>query len=216
MLLHSLQSVLLVLALPAMLPAQAPLPSAPRRRGSVGAEVGYSRTTLSGPDAQGLRSRQGAITGLFVQAPLGGPLSLRPELLFALKGGRAEASVEGGGTAQLDIELAYIEVPLLLRVGLPRGRVRPMLFGGPAGALQIGCDLQLIGSDQPVRSTCDAAEFAVFRQLDFALVVGGGIEVRWPQSSLSLEGRYTGGLRSVLDQFDVRNRGYGVVLALTF
>jgi hypothetical protein len=47
-------------------------------------------------------------------------------------------------------------------------------------------------------------------------VVGGGIEVRWPQSSLSLEGRYTGGLRSVLDQFDVRNRGYGVVLALTF
>ena len=186
MLLHSLQSVLLVLALPAILPAQAPLPSAPRRRASVGAEVGYSRTTLSGPDAQGLRSRQGAITGIFVQAPLGGPLSLRPELLFALKGGRAEASVEGGGTAQLDIELAYIEVPLLLRVGLPRGRVRPMLFGGPAGALQIGCDLQLIGSDQPVRSTCDAAEFAVFRQLDFALVVGGGIEVRWPQSSLSL------------------------------
>ena len=209
-----LQLCILLLLPPAALPAQgAP---GPRSRAEVGAEVGYSRTTLGGPDAEGLRSRQGAITGLFVQVPLGGPLSLRPELLFALKGGRAQATIEGGGTAQLDIELAYLELPLLLRVGMPRGRFRPMLFGGPAGALQIGCDLQLIGPDQPFRSTCDAAEFAVFRQFDFAFVVGGGIEVRWPRSALSLEGRYTSGVRSVLDGFDVRNRGFGVVLALTF
>jgi hypothetical protein len=213
--LQPLQLCILLFALPAALPAQ-DVPRAPRRRAAVGAEVGYSRTTLGGPDAQGLRSRQGAITGLFLQAPLGGPFSLRPELLFALKGGGAQATVEGGGTALLDIELAYLELPLLLRVGVPRGRFRPMLFGGPAGALQIGCDLQLIGSDQPFRSTCDAADFAAFRQFDFALVVGAGIEMRWPQSSLSLEGRYTSGLRSVLEDFDVRNRGYGVVLALTF
>jgi hypothetical protein len=209
-----LQLCLLLSMLPAALAAQG-APGAARRRAAVGAEVGYSRTTLGGPDAQGLRSRQGAITGLFLQAPLGGPFSLRPELLFALKGGRAQATVEGGGTALLDIELAYLEVPLLLRVGVPRGRFRPMVFGGPSGALQIGCDLQLIGPDQPFRSTCDAADFAV-RQFDFAFVVGGGIEMRWPQSALSLEGRYTSGLRSVLDDFDVRNRGFGVVLALTF
>jgi len=212
--LRPLQLCVLVLALPAALPAQGP-PAGPPGRSAVGAMVGYSRTTLGGPDAEGLRSRQGAITGLFLQAPLGGPFSLRPELLFALKGGRAQATVEGGGTALLDIELAYLEVPLLLRVGLPRGRVRPMLFGGPSGALQIGCDLQLIGPDQPFRSTCEAADFPV-RHLDFALVAGGGIEVRWPRSALSLEGRYTTGLRSVLDGVDVRNRGFGVVLALTF
>lgn len=213
--LRSLHACILLLALPTALPAQREA-FVPRRRAAVGAEVGYSRTTLGGPDANGLRSRQGAISGIFLQAPLGGPFSLRPELLFALKGGRAQATVEGGGTAQLDIELAYLELPLLLRVGLPRGRFRPMIFAGPAGALQIGCDLQLIGPDQPVRSTCDAADFTVFRELDFSYVVGGGLEVRWPQSALSLEGRYTGGLRSVLEGFDVRNRGFGVVLALTF
>lgn len=213
--LRALRCCILFLALPAVLAAQGES-FVPGRRAAVGAEVGYSRTTLGGPDASGLRSRQGAITGIFLQAPLRGPLTLRPELLFALKGGRAEAPVVGGGTAQLDIELAYLELPVLLRVGLPRGRFRPMLFGGPAGALQIGCDLQLIGPEQPVRSTCDAADFTVFRQVDFSYVVGGGLEIRWPQSALSLEGRYTGGLRSVLEGFDVRNRGFGVVLALTF
>jgi hypothetical protein len=211
-------SVLLgcLLLLPAALRAQE-VPR-PRRspRPAVGATVGYSRTMLGGPDAQGLRSRQGALTGVFLQAPLAGPLSLRPELLFALKGGRAQASLEGGGTADLDIELAYIEVPVLLRAGVPRGRFRPMVFGGAAPALRIGCDLRLSTPNAPVAATCSQATLTVFRELDFGLVAGGGLEVRWPLSALSLEARYTTGLRSVVEGADVRNRAFAVVLALTF
>ena len=124
--------------------------------------------------------------------------------------------MQGGGTAELDIELAYIEMPLLVKVGVRRGRFRPMLFGGPAPALQIGCDLQVIDPNTPVRSTCDQTGLPPFRQFDIGLVAGGGIEVRWPQSSLALETRYTRGLRSVLDQVDVKNRTFGIVLALTF
>lgn len=123
-------ALFLMILLPALLAAQAP-----RRRTArpaVGAEVGYSRSDLGGPDAQRVRSRQGALTGVFLLAPLAGPVSLRPEILFALKGGRAQASVEGGGTTELDIELAYIEMPLLLKLGVRRGRFRPMVFGGPA------------------------------------------------------------------------------------
>ena len=207
-------ALLVVALLPAALVAQAP-----RRRlarPAVGAEVGYSRSDLGGPDAQRVRSRQGALTGVFLVAPLAGPVSLRPEILFALKGGRAQASVEGGGTTELDIELAYIEMPLLLKVGVRRGRFRPMIFGGPAPALQIGCDLQVVDPTAPARETCDRTALPPFRQFDLGVVVGGGLEVRWPQSSLALEARYTSGLRSVLDQVDVRNRTFGVVLALTF
>jgi hypothetical protein len=206
--------LLLLVSIPGPLAAQA----APRRgpRPAVGAVVGYSRSDLGGPDAQRVSSRQGALTGVFLLAPLAGPLSLRPEILFALKGGRAQASVQGGGTAELDIELAYIEMPLLVKVGVRRGRFRPMLFGGPAPALQIGCDLQVIDPNTPVRSTCDQTGLPPFRQFDIGLVAGGGIEVRWPQSSLALETRYTRGLRSVLDQVNVKNRTFGIVLALTF
>jgi hypothetical protein len=156
------------------------------------------------------------LTGVFLQAPLGGIFSLRPEVLFALKGGRAQAAIEGGGTAELDIGLAYIEVPVLLRVGVPRGRFRPLLFAGPAPSLQIGCDLQSFDPAVPLRASCDEADVPAFRQFDVGVVAGGGVEVRWPQSSLSLEARYTTGLRSVLNDVDVRNRSVGVLLALTF
>jgi hypothetical protein len=182
----------------------------------VGAEVGYSRSDLRGPDATRIQSRQGALTGLFLHVPLAGPLSARTEILFALKGGRVQADAEGGGTVELDIGLAYIELPVLARVGVPRGRFRPVIFGGPAPAFQIGCDLQVIDPNTPIRARCDETGLPPFRQFDVGLVVGGGLEMRWPQSALALEARYTSGLRSVLNDVDVRNRSFGGVLGLTF
>jgi len=204
------------LLVPAVLAAQAPGRIRSSMRPAVGAEVGYSRTDLVGGDAQRVESRQGALTGLYLQTPLAGPLFLRSEILFALKGGRTEAAVEGGGTAELDIGLAYIELPVLIRTGVTRGRFRPMIFGGPAPSLQIGCDLQVVVPNAPVRASCDETNVPPFRDFDVGMVVGGGLEVRWPASALALEARYTAGLRSVLEGVDVRNRAFGVVLALTF
>ena len=204
-----------LLALPAALSAQE---RTPRRgpRPSVGGEVCYSRSDLGGPDAERVRSRQGALTGVYIQVPLTGPLSIRPEILFALKGGRVQADVEGGGTVELDIGLAYLELPVLLRVGPRRGRFRPVVFGGPAPSLQIGCDVQISDPNTPVRATCQETNLPAFRQFDLGLVAGGGLEMRWPQSALALEARYTTGLRSVLNEVDVRNRSFGIVLSLTF
>jgi hypothetical protein len=196
--------------------AQGPPATVPQRpRATVGAELGYSRSDLKGSGATGVTARQGALTGVYLEAPLVGRLSLRPELLFALKGGRATTDVQGGGTALLDIELAYLELPILLKVTPLRRRIRPVLFAGPAPALQIGCDFQVILPNQPVSATCAEAGFSV-RDLDLGLVAGGGLEIRWGQSALALEGRYTSGLRSLLEDSEVRNRAFGVVLVLTF
>jgi len=205
--------MLFLLAVPAGLSAQE---RTPRRgpRPSVGGEVGYSRSDLGGSDAERIRSRQGALTGVYLQLPLAGPLSLRPEILFVLKGGRVQTDVAGGG--MVDIGLAYIELPMLLRAGPRRGRFRPVVFGGPAPALQIGCDVQVADPNTPVRATCDETDLPAFRSFDVGLVAGGGLEMRWPQSALALEARYTTGLRSVLNEVDVRNRSFGVVLSLTF
>ncbi len=201
--------VLLGLVAPMLLSAQGP-------RAAVGAQVGYSRADLGGPDAEGIRARQGALTGVYLAAPLGRSLFLRPELLFALKGGRTEVTLEDGSTATLDIDLAYIEVPLLARVTFPIGRVRPVLFGGPATGFQIGCDLQVILATETVRSSCGEAGVAIFRTWDYGLVAGGGVEFGWAQSALSLEARYTAGVRSIVDGATVRNRAFDLMLALTF
>jgi hypothetical protein len=190
-------------AIPAREPRRRPRPA-------VGAMVGYSRSDLIGPEAEQLRSRQGSLTGVYLLAPLSGHLSFRPELLFSLKGGRTQT-----GTALLDIELAYLEMPLLAKLVLSRGRVRPLVFGGPAPSLQIGCDVQFIAADQASRSTCGAGSFSLFRTFDVAVVAGAGVEMRWPQSALALEARYTAGLRSILDASNVHNRAFGLVLALT-
>jgi hypothetical protein len=186
------------------------------QRAAVGAEVGYSRADLAGRSAEGLRPRQGALTGVYLSAPLGRLVTLRPEVLFALKGGRAEVPVEGGGTAPLDIELAYIELPVLVRISFPTGQIRPVLFAGPSVALRIGCDLQLLRPDQPLRATCGRDEFNDVKQSDISVVAGGGIEIRWFQAALALEARYTAGVRSIFRNAEVKNRAFGVALALTF
>ena len=200
--------VLLLAAVTTDLSAQRPRPSA-------GAQVGYSRSDIVGGDADGVSSRQGALSGVFLHFPFTGALAVRPELLFALKGGRTLATIEGGGTATLDIELAYLELPVLAHLTLGRGRWRPVLFAGPAPALQIGCDLGVVVEPEPVRVTCNEAEIT-FREWDLGLVAGGGLEARLNRSTLALEARYTAGLRSILQDLRADNRTFALLLALTF
>jgi hypothetical protein len=187
-------------------------------RTAVGAYVGYSRTDLKGADAQDAEARQGALTGVYLHFPLSRVFAIRPELTFALKGG--STSTDDGSV--FDIELAYLEFPVLAQFAVPTGRFRPVLFAGPAPALRIGCDFLLFtpqGPGDPVlqnRVTCGRDEVAVVRTLDLGFVVGGGIAGVWPLAALSLEARVTSGIRSVFDDVEVRNRAFGVVLGLTF
>jgi hypothetical protein len=186
------------------------------RRASVGVQVGYSRADLGGPDAAGIRARQGAVTGVYLSAPLWRIIFLRPELLFSLKGGRRELILANGSAATVDLDLAYIEVPVLARVTFPTGRIRPVLFAGPSVGFQIGCDVQVTTATRVDRPSCDSVQIAIFRTLDYGLVGGGGVEFAWAQSALSFEARYTSSVRSIVDSGRVRNRAFEVMLALTF
>jgi hypothetical protein len=193
---------------------------------AVGAEVGYSRADLIGGDSDPVESRQGAITGVYVHLPLNRVVSVRPELLFSVRGGRTLVGIAGPPTddfAEIDLELAYLELPLLARMVLPRGRFRPAVFGGPSLALQIGCDFLFITADTS-RSTCgqegesDLPELVQqVREWDLAWVAGAAMEMHLPRTTLSLQGRYSAGFRSVLEGgVDLRNRGLAVLFGLTF
>jgi hypothetical protein len=193
---------------------------------AVGAEVGYSRADLIGESSDLVESRQGAITGVYLHLPLNSMLSLRPELLFSLRGGRTLVLIAGDEEnpdeiAELDIELAYLELPMLARVVLPRGRIRPAVFGGPSLALQIGCDFLFETSDSLFRFTCGEEQgervVSQVREWDVAWIAGAALELHLPRTTLSLQGRYTAGLRSILEgPLDLRNRGVAVLFGLTF
>jgi len=182
-------------------------------RPAVGAQVGYSRSNLALAGGDLLSSRQGALTGAFLHFPLGSVLAIRPELLFSLKGGRIAAPVD---QAEFDIELAYLELPLLARAVLPTGNVRPTLFGGPALALRIGCDFRLTTPTDTVRATCGRDNLSTVRPWDFGVVGGAGAEFRLRRATMAVEARYTLGARSVLDDVDLKNRAFSLTLGLTF
>jgi Outer membrane protein beta-barrel domain len=183
-----------------------------------GAQAGYSRADLSG-GADQVERRQGAITGVYLHLPVNSLMSLRPELIFSVKGGRTLVRIRGGDIADLDIELAYLEMPVLARLVLPTGRFRPAIFGGPTLGLQIGCDFLFVVPDTTRRFTCGAEDnpFPV-RDLDYGLIGGAAVEMQLPRTTLSLQGRYSAGFRSVLNDEDVdlRNRTVALLFALTF
>jgi hypothetical protein len=186
-------------------------------RAAVGAQVGYSRADLTGRNADLVDSRQGAITGVYLHVPMNRMLSVRPELNFSLRGGRTVARVEGSETiALIDIELAYLELPVLARLTLPRGRFRPAIFGGPSAGVQIGCDFLIILPTDSLRRTCGQKDTNGVRKWDVGWIAGAAIEMHLPRTTLALQGRYSSGFRSVLETVDLRNRGMAVLFGLTF
>lgn len=189
-----------------------------QQRAAVGAQVGYSRADLTGENSDLVQSRQGAITGVYLNVPLNAVASVRPEVLFSLKGGRTLAFIQGTTTiALVDIELAYLELPVLARVSLPRGRFRPAVFGGPSVGLQIGCDFLITVASDSTRFTCGQDAVSGVREWDFGWVAGAAVEMHLPRTTLALQGRYSAGFRSVLEgAVDLRNRGMALLFGLTF
>jgi hypothetical protein len=190
-----------------------------QERSAFGAQVGYSRADLTGEASDLVESRQGAITGVYLHLPVNPVVSVRPELLFSLKGGRTVALISGTSTlADIDIELAYLELPVLARLTLPGGRVRPAIFGGPSAGVQIGCDVLFTFSpDSTSRMTCGQDDVSQVRQWDLGWIAGAAIEMHLPRTTLALQGRYSAGFRSILEgNVELRNRGIAVLFGLTF
>jgi Outer membrane protein beta-barrel domain len=184
---------------------------------AVGAEVGYSRADLTGENADLVDSRQGAIAGVYFHLPLNAAVSVRPEFLFTVKGGNIVSRITGSDDlALVDIELAYLELPLLGRLTLPRGRFRPVVFGGPSVGVQIGCDLQIFTPADTVDGTCGENVTGV-SEWDYGWIAGAAIEMHLPRTTLALQGRYSAGFRSVVEgTVDLKNRGMAILFGLTF
>jgi hypothetical protein len=189
-----------------------------QERAAVGAQVGYSRADMTGEAAELEESRQGAITGVYLHLPVNPVVSVRPELLFSLKGGRIVALLAGTSTlADIDIELAYLELPVLARLTLPGGRLRPAIFGGPSAGIQIGCDILIVEPKSTTRLTCGQDDVSQVREWDFGWIAGAAIEMHLPRTTLALQGRYSAGFRSILEgNVELRNRGIAVLFGLTF
>lgn len=165
-----------------------------------GARIGTSVATLD-TDAESILdedNRSGPVFGVFYNRGMG-ILGYQLEVLYTKRG----TDLTGGGS----LDLAYVQVPALVKVGVPVGMLRPGAFGGIALAVKVDCDVVDDGS-----SACSDISGFELNDVDWNAVVGADLQLSLTAISLWADGRYYVGLsdvgefEDVLD--DVKNRSW--------
>lgn len=131
-------------------------------------------------------NRTGLVGGAFL-AFQPGLLGLQFEALYHEKGFREE-------NGPSDLDLAYLEIPALLKLGLPLAVIRPGVFGGVAVAFETRCEFQ--GLD------CEDAGLET-KGTDLSGVFGADLMIGLGGLSLWADGRYTVGFSDIHEAGDV-------------
>ena len=95
------------------------------------------------------------------------------------------------GTAVEEFSLDYIEIPMVVKAGIPLGMVKPSVFGGVALSFNTGCDQAGSDCGDTVKST------------DWLGVAGADVAFYLGSISLWVDGRYHFGLSDINDASDV-------------
>jgi outer membrane protein with beta-barrel domain len=157
-----------------------------RAQGQIGAIVGATFSTLRGID--GLDSRTGLIGGLSLVLPGAGPFAIQTGALFVSKGAKGSTSNADG------LEINYLEVPLLLRIGLGLGTgPSPHIYAGPYLGYQLDCTVQ------GTSANCDDVPGVSTKTVDVGGIVGGGLDFGFGPLVLTAGLRYGFGVSKVAD-----------------
>jgi hypothetical protein len=117
--------------------------------------------------------------------------TLRPELGFCQRGYHLNQIPLYNSSYK--VRISYLEVPVLVRVGLPRGSVRPGLFAGPFAAYRLGAAGTLVYRGEP-----EVRRLETVRDFDFGLVIGIDSDIAAGPGRLVFDARLNWGLANVM------------------
>ena len=154
-------------ALTAFAPAQAQL--------TAGVQVGVNSSNISLTDVPGVStsSLTGFMGGGWVGAHVGSIIAIQVEAFYTQKGAKLESS----GVPTETLKVDYVEVPVIVRVGIPIIPViKPYIFGGPAIAFNVSCKSQPEGGTS---TDCDdpTGIDTEIKSTDFSGIIGLGIQL---------------------------------------
>ncbi|UCG42027.1 MAG: PorT family protein [candidate division WOR-3 bacterium] len=124
-------------------------------------------------------------------AGLLGFLTLRPELGFVQRG--YHLNLIRPYNSSYKVRISYLEMPVLFRVGLPRGGVRPGVYVGPFAAYRLDAAGTLVYRGEP-----DTRILETVRQFDYGLVFGIDSDIAAGIGRLVLDARLNWGLADVM------------------
>jgi len=182
-----------------------------RAQGQIGAVVGATFSTLRGVD--GLDRRTGLIGGLSLVFPSAGPFAWQTGALFVSKGAEGQGEVSGPN----GLELTYLEVPLMLRLGFGSGSgMRPHVYAGPYFGFQIDCTVERFSGE------CDDFPGISTNSVDIGGILGGGLDYSFGPLILTGGVRYGFGVSKVADfeigsvQESAKNGTFAIYTGLAF
>lgn len=171
-----LVAAMAVTLLPTLTWAQTPV--------TFGVKAGVNSSTLSVEDNSGLETSRiwGAVAGVFLGANVNDNLSVQVEGLFSQRGAKDTST-----PSTTKIRLTYLDVPVVVRLGnTTTSGTHFHVFTGP----QLSLKLKAEGIND-VFGTEDLDEEV--ESMDFGWTLGAGVE----RNRLSLDGRYTFGLKNI-------------------
>ena len=167
----------------------------------VHAGASLSDLAVSGVGVNGQEGRRGWTGGASLAVPGPGPFALQLEGSYLQKG--ATFSLVQLGDVELSLD--YVQVAALARASFPLGGSRSSVYllAGPAIARETGCHVTITLALQPITQMGDCDDEVVrtlTKTVDFAVSGGAGVLLAVTAGmGMSLEFRYTRGLRSMYD-----------------
>jgi len=177
----------------------------------LGAKLAYNRGQLRGQETEpGFQVEKmtlsGFAAGLMLNWKLSRLFSLQPEILYFQKGGEYEVDVPVN-LPGIEIKvndtrsLNYIEMPLLFKFSLPLStKINPTFLVGPSVGINLSGKLR-----SKIRIKIPDLQFTLVEKkdlkkeannLEWSLVIGGGLDFRLPRGRLVLDQRFFFGLNA--------------------
>ena len=156
-----------------------------------------------------------------------GPISIVPEIYYAQRGGDRQLSttVNGVQNPLASFSMNYIEVPLLLRVGIPlAGPLSLYVGGGPSYAWQLKCDVSFVGIAGGEEQDCKETQFSSARtalnNADKGIVGNAGVNLSvGPLGVINLDFRVVRGLDRIVEDAtgpEVKTQSMALMLGYSF
>src|SRR5690606_29520963 len=182
------------------------IPLAPKRP-TIGFMAGVNLASVSGDDIGDVDNRTGVLAGLFVTFHLTNTFGIQPEALYSQRG----ASLGEGEGFEATIKMDYIEIPVLLRFGIPVvGPIQPFFLAGPSFGFQSKCVIGAEGEGVSASVNCDQFDedpeaSLDTKSFDLSGVLGAGLDFRLGGTTLMVGARYQHGFTDVVKDASAKN-----------
>ncbi len=169
----------------------------------VGLKAGANLSNITGDETEDLKNKFGFHVGAFADFGISEMVSIRPEVLYSMKGAKAEEDGMEGG-----FNLHYIDVPVLARINADR-----LFFEfGPTVSFLLKSEIEMEEVSVDFKDYTNKVDFGYAAGLGYQLTDGLGLGLR-----------YNGGISKIYkddsDDFEageVRNSVFQLSLSYSF